>query len=205
MMIRPAASRWRVLGRMLASSGVLALTACAGTTVVLLPDRNNAVGAVAVETVGGKRVLDQAFHGLHAQAWLPPRPLDVDRAGVESRYAELLRAEPAPTRLFTLHFQTDKAVLTEASRALLPDILAAVRQRAPTEITVFGHADATGSGAHNMRLSAERAQAVADWLRRQDPLFDDIDVQYFGETRPAVKTPPGTPEPANRRAEIMIL
>jgi outer membrane protein OmpA-like peptidoglycan-associated protein len=104
-----------------------------------------------------------------------------------------------------LHFQTDKAVLTEASRAMLPEILAAVRQRAPTEITVFGHADATGSGAHNMRLSAERAQVVADWLRRQDPLFEDIDVQYFGETRPAVKTAPGVPEPANRRAEIMIL
>jgi outer membrane protein OmpA-like peptidoglycan-associated protein len=148
--------------------------------------------------------LDRAFNGLKAQGKSAPLALTLDRAQVESRYADLLRSEVPPPKIFTLHFQNDKAVLTDASRALLPEIIAAVRERGPTEVTVFGHADATGTSPYNLKLSAARAQVVADWLRKQDPLLEVIDVQYFGETRPLPGTPPGRAE-ANRRAEIMIL
>jgi peptidoglycan-associated lipoprotein len=186
--------------------GMLAvgLVGCAGprTTVLLLPDADQHVGAVTLSTAKGSRALDRAFHAIDDRE-APPAEVSPER--VQSRHAELLRAEPPAPRSFVLHFQNDKTVLTDASRSLLPEILAAVRERAPTEVTVFGHADATGTEDYNLKLSAARAQAIADWLRRQDPSIGPIGVQYFGQARPAVPSPPGRAEPANRRAEILVL
>jgi len=41
-------------------------------------------------------------------------------------------------------------------------------------------------------------------LKKIDPDLP-VEVQYFGDRVPLVPTPPGVPEPRNRRAEIFIL
>ncbi len=82
---------------------------------------------------------------------------------------------------------------------------AQLRDRKPTEITVFGHADSSGSDERNLKLSADRARLVADMLRAHDPDVGPIKIQFFGDKAPLVPSPPGVPEPRNRRAEIVIL
>ncbi|MEO8810725.1 MAG: OmpA family protein, partial [Rhodanobacter sp.] len=94
--------------------------------------------------------------------------------------------------------------LTAESRKMLPQVKQVVRDRSPTEITVFGYADSSGTPAYNLELSAERARAVARVLRQIDPNMP-IEVQYFGDKVPLVPSPRGVPEPRNRRAEIVIL
>jgi outer membrane protein OmpA-like peptidoglycan-associated protein len=103
-----------------------------------------------------------------------------------------------------LNFLFDSMELTPASRKMLPEVLQVVRQRSPTEITVFGYTDSVGTDSYNLALSAQRARAVARLLRKIDPDMP-IDVQYFGDKAPLVPTPRGVPEPRNRRAEIVIL
>lgn len=188
----------------------LSLVGCATfkpgqTTVILMPDEDGHVGGVSVASAGGTRNLDAAFSEITViTAATPPAPMHaLNRASVEKDYDKLLHAQPLRPRSFTLNFLLDSTALTEESKALLPLVLQAARDRRPTEIAVFGHADASGTERHNTRLSADRARLVASLLRRADPTLEDIDVQWFGDRAPLVHSE--AREPRNRRVEVQIL
>lgn len=180
------------------------------TSVVLLPDDDGKVGALSLSAGGSSEEIRQAWQGSIVQRPdSKPSPVQVvDAAALNARHGTLLKAQPPAVKTFVVYFLISKAVLTEESQALLPTVLAAIRERKPTEVTVFGHADPSGSRDGNMRLSAERAQVVADWLRAADPTLDRISVQYFGDSRPhgVAGDVDGSTDPARfRRAEIQIL
>ena len=178
----------------------------ARTTVVLMPDEDGNVGAVSLTTGAGSRGIDQAYAVATVDgAQAPSAARIVGRDAVSGDYAALLKAQPPKPRTFTLHFVLDKSVLTEESKALIPAVLEAIRERKPTEITIFGHTDAVGSDRRNDKLSADRARVVAALLRKADPSLDRIDVQSFGDRVPLFPTDGRTPEPRNRRAEVMVL
>ncbi len=177
------------------------------TTVVLLPDEDGHVGAVVVTGGGGQQRIDQAFNAVSV---LDPasKPSDAKpgvQAAVEQRYERLLKAQPTKPLSFTLYFVLDSVALTEKSKSFLPEMIKAAKARKPTEITVYGHADASGTEQRNERLSQARAQAVADLLRKSDSEFAQIEVQYFGDRSPLVPNVGRNPEPLNRRAEVVIL
>ena len=179
----------------------------AKTTVVLMPDEDGNVGAVTVTTAAGAKRIDQAYAAASVEGvgGQPSDPSMMGRAAVDGTYAALMQAQPPKPRFFILHFQLDRTVLTEESKAMIPAVLQAIRERKPTEITIFGHADATGSEKRNVKLSSDRANVIAALLRKTDPSLDRIDVQYFGDRVPLVPGEPKAPEPRNRRAEIMVL
>ncbi len=174
------------------------------TTVVLLPEEDNTVGAVAVASGSSTQRLDKAFSytTINGNNATPSNARTVGRDTVNSAYGELLKANPQAPRIFVLQFLLDKAELTEESRSLVPAMLRVVRARKPARITVFGHADATGTHESNLKLSAERAEAAADLLRASDPSLKNIDLQYFGDTKPS--TGLRASDAKNRRVEILI-
>jgi OOP family OmpA-OmpF porin len=69
---------------------------------------------------------------------------------------------------------------------------------------VVGHTDLSGSPAYNVRLSERRAKAVADALVGQGVNAGALQVDWKGETMPAVATADGVKEPLNRRSTIDI-
>ena len=71
-------------------------------------------------------------------------------------------------------------------------------------VQLAGHADRSGAAAYNRALSERRARAVRDEMVRLGIPASAINVQAFGESRPAVQTPDGVREPLNRRTEITI-
>ncbi len=186
------------------------LAGCASkpqTTVVLLPDEDGHVGAVIVTGGQGHQRIDQAFNAVTVEA-AASRPSDTRAEGqatVEQHFGPLLKAQPTKPLSFTLYFVFDSVALTEKSRSLVPEMIKAAKARKPTEITVYGHADASGAEPHNEQLSQARAQVVADLLRNSDPAFAQIEVQYFGDRSPQVPNTGRSPEPRNRRAEVVIL
>lgn len=199
-------SRMRVglLTLVLLVVGVLA--GCATMTrVTLLPDQSGHVGAVTVSNAQGRQRIDQAFHTVTVErSSRPGKPRAEDPRAFENAHRALLDAEPTPPRSFVLNFLFDSMELTPESKKMLPGVLQIVRDRSPTEITVFGYTDAVGTPEYNLGLSAQRARAVAKLLRQIDPKMP-IDVRYFGARYPLVPSRPGVPEPRNRRAEIVIL
>ena len=175
------------------------------TTVVLLPDEDGNVGMVTVSSTSGSQKVDEAYAATVVQGG---KASALDRIGQErigKDYAGLLDAQPPKPKSFILNFVLNKTVLTEESKAQIPAVMEAIRERKPTEITIFGHADSTGTEDYNIKLSAERARAIAALLKKNDPSLDRIDVQWFGAAVPLVKSESRKEEARNRRAEIQVL
>jgi peptidoglycan-associated lipoprotein len=176
------------------------------SNVILMPDDDGHVGAVVVSGGGASHRVERAWDQVVAsrgRAATPPAARG--QQAVEAAYADLIGAQPSRPRTFTINFLLDSTTMTEVSKATLPEIVATVRSRAPTEVTVYGHADAIGSEAHNDRLSAERARLVADILRKADPTLDRLEVHACGDRMPLVSSAAHGPEPRNRRVEVVIL
>jgi outer membrane protein OmpA-like peptidoglycan-associated protein len=180
------------------------LAGCAATRVTLLPDQGGHVGAVIVSNAQGRQRIDQAFDTVAVGRSGPGKPRASDPRAFEKNHRALIDAEPTPPRSFVLNFLFDSMVLTPESRKMLPEVLRVVRDRMPTEVTVFGYTDSVGTADYNLGLSAQRARAVARLLKQIDPKLP-VDVKYFGEKYPLVPSRHGVPEPRNRRAEIVIL
>jgi len=105
---------------------------------------------------------------------------------------------------FTLWFESDKTRLTHSSKAMLPEILANIKLRKSNEIHVVGHTDRVGTVAHNLKLSAKRANYVRDLLHSGGVKTNAFVVSFRGEAMPLVQTEDEVPEPLNRRVEVFI-
>jgi outer membrane protein OmpA-like peptidoglycan-associated protein len=185
-----------------------ALAGCAAqrTTVILLPDEDGHVGAVVVSAGGASQRVDHAYDQVVVDGWhAAAKPAARGQPSVDASYADLLKAQPSKPRTFIVNFLLDSTTMTDASRVRIPEILEAVRSRQPTEVTIYGHADATGTEAHNERLSADRARVVAELLHRSDPSLERIEIHACGDRVPLVPAGAHAPEPRNRRAEVVVL
>lgn len=103
-------------------------------------------------------------------------------------------------------FAFDSAELLPSAEQPLRELAAALNRVIRATVTIEGHTDTFGDDAYNLRLSRERAGAVAQWLRQHAELPpDSYRVQGFGRSRPIVN-PQGTKEEQarNRRVEIRI-
>ncbi len=62
--------------------------------------------------------------------------------------------------LYGIYFDTDKATLKPESDPTLSEIAKLLKQDAAIKVYVVGHTDGSGAFDHNLKLSADRAQAV---------------------------------------------
>jgi len=99
-------------------------------------------------------------------------------------------------------FDFNSAVLREQAKERLDEIAQLLQANPDVRVYVDGHADTMGPKAYNLRLSLQRAQAVADHLAARGVARERMEVRGFGEERLAVPTPDETAEPRNRRVEI---
>lgn len=185
-----------------------AIKNCAGlTTVILMPDEDGGIGVVSVQADGATRSIDQPFHytRVSGRAAEPEPARVMDEAQFNRRFADLLGAQPLRPAHFMLYFISGTSELTEASKALLPEVLDAAKKRRPAEVSIIGHTDATGSQAINLKISKARAEAVEYLLKASEAPPESIYLRFHGENDPLVPTPDNVPEPRNRRVEIMIL
>lgn len=65
-----------------------------------------------------------------------------------------------------VQFETASAKFTPVGEQAAKELLDVVRDQNPTEITIVGHTDERGEADYNMRLSDQRAKALADYLKR---------------------------------------
>jgi outer membrane protein OmpA-like peptidoglycan-associated protein len=70
------------------------------------------------------------------------------------------RALPVP-----ITFESGKTAFTEVGRDAVRELLTALQEQRPKKVTLIGHTDVRGSPEFNLKLSLDRAQVVADFLR----------------------------------------
>jgi OmpA-OmpF porin, OOP family len=140
----------------------------------------------------------QPATGAHSSA--PPRVA----ASKAPPAAQTQAADPSVN--LTVNFATGSADLTadairtldELGRALASKDLAAYRFR------IEGHTDTVGSRDYNRALSERRAAAVVDYVAKTfgvDP--HRLQAVGLGEDGLLITTPPQTPEPRNRRVQVV--
>jgi outer membrane protein OmpA-like peptidoglycan-associated protein len=123
---------------------------------------------------------------------------------VKRLFGNVLSALPVAPQRYTLYFRFESDELTPASRAVLRDIVGAVRQRPVPDVVVIGHTDTMGTPARNFQLGLKRASTVRDLLVKAGLEVSSIDVTSHGETDLLIRTPDATAEPRNRRVEIAV-
>ena len=69
---------------------------------------------------------------------------------------------------------------------------------------ISGHTDNTGSASYNLKLSYDRAAAVADYLIRNDISRDRISYVGLGSSRPIADNKTEEGRRKNRRVEILL-
>jgi outer membrane protein OmpA-like peptidoglycan-associated protein len=65
-----------------------------------------------------------------------------------------------------IRFETASAKFTSVGGEAAKELLDALREQAPDELTLVGHTDERGEADYNMRLSGERVKAVASYLKQ---------------------------------------
>ena len=92
-----------------------------------------------------------------------------------------------------VNFQTGKAVLTDASKAILVDVAHSLAANPGVRVQITGHTDNTGSRSTNMRISQQRAEAVEKFLTRERSLTRAADCEGYrprqAESRPTRRPP----------------
>ncbi|RZV30992.1 MAG: OmpA family protein, partial [Sphingomonadaceae bacterium] len=104
-------------------------------------------------------------------------------------------------------FATGSASINSSFYATLDRVAESLKKYPNSLVDVYGFTDTTGSADFNMRLSQQRAQAVADYLAARGVARSRMATQGFGEQYEylRVKTGDGINEPLNRRVEIKII
>ncbi|MDH5591651.1 MAG: OmpA family protein, partial [Gammaproteobacteria bacterium] len=146
-------------------------------------------------------------------------PFDSDKDGVED-HKDLCPATPLGTivdrvgcplpgqnilSLTGVNFDTNKAVLTAASKDILEQAVTLLKQTdAVIEVRVEGHTDSRGSEAYNMTLSQKRAEAVVAYLVSQGVNSSSLIPVGMGETSPVASNDTEAGRAANRRVDFVV-
>jgi outer membrane protein OmpA-like peptidoglycan-associated protein len=174
--------------------------------VVLLPDSNTgAVGRVRVSnSSGAAELVGLRESSLVISDRKPGAVTVMSEEEVKRRFADVIAALPPAPDHFTLFFRFESDELTDESRALVSEILKAVKQHAVPEVMVVGHTDTMGRPRNNVQLGLQRARMVRDFLVRAGLDSTLIEVASHGEADLLVPTANGVAEPRNRRVEISV-
>ncbi|MFQ5567226.1 MAG: OmpA family protein [Paracoccaceae bacterium] len=105
---------------------------------------------------------------------------------------------------FIVYFGFDRTNLTDAARATIDEVVAAVNAMGTSALSLVGHADTVGSVGDNQRLSEARARRVADALVSRGVPAGAMTLAGRSENDLAVQTGDNVREPLNRRVEITL-
>lgn len=174
--------------------------------VVLSPANDGSVGALKVATDKGSEVLSEDGKAIFIsdRNSTPSTPSPINKADTQLLFQDALRVHPLMPESFILYFQFNSNELTNESKKLVGNILAAIKKRESRDISVIGHTDRTGSDDYNRKLSLERAQLVYNILSSENVSTEDMTIIYHGEGNPLIPTADNIPEPRNRRVEVMV-
>ncbi|MBI2214888.1 MAG: OmpA family protein [Acidobacteria bacterium] len=101
-------------------------------------------------------------------------------------------------------FDVDSATLRPRARATLDELADVFKKYPDTTLRIEGHADSTGTYAHNQRLSDRRAEAVQNYLATRGVSDARIYAVGYGETEPRASNATAEGRQLNRRVEISV-
>jgi len=154
-----------------------------------------------------RRLSESAAHRLSEQE--VGYYLDVQQARLlqlGSQRAQVVRDQTriVVTLRGTPHFEVGSAQLTPEARDALAPIARLLADFRSSFVSVHGHTDATGDEAQNLRLSQQRAAAVARLLVSAGVARERLLVVGHGQSRPIDSNDSDEGRQRNRRVELHL-
>ncbi len=103
---------------------------------------------------------------------------------------------------YTINFDFDRSNIRPGENATLDRVAQEINKYNPTQITVTGHTDTSGSAEYNQALSKKRADSVVYALGQRGVNSQVVDESARGEYDLAVETADGVKLEENRRVVI---
>lgn len=174
--------------------------------VVLLDNPGGGAGKVIVSNEKGKQTLDQSGTAttINRASRPPSSPWQLQVEKIQEVFAKAFGARPPRFLKYTIYFKSGGTEIEAASKGQFNAMLAEVGKRPGVDATVAGHADRAASARLNEFLALERAYKIRDALVRAGVPIERIEMDSYGESRPAIPTPDETPELRNRRVEVTV-
>ncbi|MCX7287315.1 MAG: OmpA family protein, partial [Rhodobacterales bacterium] len=166
-----------MLPKLLATSALLALTACGESTRSFGREMGSGVDMGSFGNATMNNTLIQTG---------------------ELEYTVALAQRFAAEVPDTINFEFNSAELSDEARAILQKQANFIKQFPEVRFKVFGHTDLVGSAGYNQRLGLRRAQAAVAYLTSQGISKSRLEaVVSFGKSKPIIQT--NEPEMRNRR------
>ena len=108
-------------------------------------------------------------------------------------------------RTETVAFEPGSSSFTQGSSTALSELARLMTAYPQTRIRIEGHTDNTGPESINLRLSRERAEAVAKYLTSSSVAENRIIAKGYGSTQPIADNFTDAGRARNRRIEISYL
>lgn len=193
------------MGAVLALAALIVFAAVTATppgeTVVVVPAPDGHVGGVVVQRGDERLILDRPYAGIRKGE---SQVTQFSPEEVRRQFGGALQSLPPRPESFLLYFVVGTDELTDDSKAELPKVLAALRERPVPDVLVVGHTDTVGDMLENDRLSAQRAERMKGHLVEIGIPPERIQVAGRGEREPLIPTADNVDEPRNRRVEIIV-
>ncbi len=103
-----------------------------------------------------------------------------------------------------VEFEIGSAVLTEAGRLVLNDMIGVLRKLPNRRVEITGHTDNMGSREGNLVLSQARADAVKNYLRASGLAAEYLSTSGVGADRPLADNDTPEGRARNRRIEFRL-
>ena len=107
--------------------------------------------------------------------------------------------------LDNIAFLHGSATLTEQASSTLDTLVEALNQHATVKLRVEGHTDNTGDPTYNLDLSAERAQAVVDYMVAAGIERKRLEASGYGDRHPIATNETLEGRSKNRRIEFKLI
>jgi len=104
-----------------------------------------------------------------------------------------------------IYFEINEAYLKKESLNILDRIIEALKENSRIRLEVRGHTDATGTRAHNQKLSERRADSVIEYMIKNGISPERLSAKGFGPDRPIADNRKAEGRRKNRRTEFFIL
>ncbi len=174
-------------------------------TVLLLADEDGKVGKISVKTDNVEKLIDKEKYFVSIKDGQISELSKMNDEEFNKRYAKILSFEPKKPKSFILYFEPGTDTLTAESLPVINDIIKEIESRKDPEVVIIGHTDSVGSKELNYNLGLKRAESTKNTILTFGIKESTIsEVISHGEEDPLISVPDETPEPKNRRVEIVV-
>jgi len=159
-------------------------------------------------TTDGRQSLDNLISGIQQIEGVRSVGHDVtiiDAAAESENRTRSFLTSLALIRTENVAFEPGSSSFTQGSSAALSELARLLAAYPDTRIRIEGHTDNTGPESVNLRLSRERAEAVANYLTSSSIADKRIIAKGYGSTQPIDDNFTDAGRARNRRIEISYL